>query len=181
MIKRAVGGLAVALLALTLCTPALAGGWAVVTLDSLPDNLRAGQSYQIGFMVRQHGVTPINSNPFEGGPLRPLLLAHNTTSGDTIEREAVQQGATGHFVVDVTFPSAGEWEWEITPPPFEGTRFAPLAVLAPAAAGQPAASAQPVALAQPALIIAGLALLVLAGLLAALRVPAGLRRGGEPL
>jgi len=35
--------------------PALAGGWAVVTLDTLPAAPRAGQTLSLGFMVRQHG------------------------------------------------------------------------------------------------------------------------------
>jgi hypothetical protein len=168
-------------LALMLGTPALAGGWAVVTLDSLPGEVRAGTAYQIGFTVRQHGVTPISTDPFEGGPLRPVLLARNTSSGDKIEQVAQQQGDIGHFVASVTFPSAGEWEWEVVPPPFEGTRFAPLTVPAAVPAAAPAELA-PVA--KPILVVSGAALLGLAALLALLRygklVPR-LRRSDKPL
>ena len=41
----------------------------------------------------------------------------------------------GHFVVEVTFPTAGSWEWAIVPAPFEGTPLPALQVL-PAAVQQ---------------------------------------------
>jgi hypothetical protein len=59
---------------LALAAPALAGGWAVVTLDSLPREVRAGQSFQLGFVVRQHGITPTNQD-LDGKPLKPVLTA----------------------------------------------------------------------------------------------------------
>src|SRR5438128_12344573 len=40
-------------------TPSVfAGGWAITTLDSLPNELRAGETYAIGYVIRQHGQTP---------------------------------------------------------------------------------------------------------------------------
>lgn len=170
---------AVVVAMLALAAPALAGGWAVVTLDSLPRDVRAGQSYQIGFVVRQHGKTPTNSD-LNGKPLKPVLTARKpaaTSRGgsgmlmiagpasvvskgeETIRVEARQEGAVGHYVADVTFPSDGVWEWQIEVPTYyvqnapngnEGSSafFAPLTVqpavvaLAPAAtaASEPASS-----------------------------------------
>jgi hypothetical protein len=162
---------AVVVAMLALAAPALAGGWAVVTLDSLPRDVRAGQSYQIGFVVRQHGKTPTNSD-LNGKPLKPVLTARKpaaTSRGgsgmlmiagpasvvskgeETIRVEARQEGAVGHYVADVTFPSDGVWEWQIEVPTYyvqnapngnEGSSafFAPLTVQ-PAAAGASAATA----------------------------------------
>lgn len=157
--------LAVAAL-LALAAPAHAGGWAVVTLDTLPREVHAGQALHLGFMVRQHGRTPIDNDPFGNGLLKPYLAATNADTGKALQIDAKKEGSLGHFVVDVTFPSAGTWEWSITPPPFEGTTFAPLTVL-PAASGtnQSAGEAalSPARLLQPNILRwAGVGLLIIA-------------------
>jgi hypothetical protein len=120
---------------LAFAAPALAGGWAVVTLDSLPSDVQAGQRTSLGFMVRQHGVHP--TNDFYGEPLKPFLSAINQTTGESLEVDARKDGPVGHFVLDVTFPSAGAWSLEITPAPFPagGTQQGTLTVL-PAIAPQ---------------------------------------------
>jgi hypothetical protein len=162
---------AVVMAMLALAAPALAGGWAVVTLDALPKEARAGQALQLGFMVRQHGKTPTNID-LDGKPLKPVVTARKqaaeaasgtlvfvsagaaaTAKGeDTVRVVARQEGATGHYVADLTFPSDGVWEWQIDVPTFyvqtapngdEGSALllAPLTVLpaaAPAVAPQPA-------------------------------------------
>lgn len=128
---------------LLLAAPALAGGWVVITIDSLPREVRAGEVLHLGFMARQHGKEP-NSD------LTLILTARKLTAvGETTVRaQAHQEGAKGHFVVDVTFPSEGTWAWEVTPEPYGPTTFAPLAVL-PAASAQPEQAAQPAPVAQP--------------------------------
>ena len=124
---------------------ALAGGWAVITLDSLPAAVRAGQSLSLGFMVRQHGVTPIDT-VFGDAPLIPRLIARHVETGESLSIDGRKEGPLGHFVVDVTFPSAGTWEWEIIPEPFGGTQLGQLTVLPPpASAPQSAAAPQPAA------------------------------------
>ena len=122
----------VCLLALMGATPALAGGWANVTLDRLPTDLQAGQTATIGFMVRQHGVTPTNF-------VQPYLSARHLESGRTGYFPARQEGPVGHFVADVSFPVAGVWEWEAVPDPFPTpTKLGSLTVLpAGAAPSQP--------------------------------------------
>lgn len=98
---------------LVLCTaaPLWAGGWVVVTLDTLPRDVQAGEPVMIGFTVRQHGVTLINVNG-------PLLSARHVESGETIELTATQDKPLGHYRAQVTFPTAGLWTWQIEPRPF---------------------------------------------------------------
>jgi len=58
MRQRTVFSIALALVAmLALAAPVFAGGWTVVTLDTLPREVRTGQALHLGFMVRQHGPT----------------------------------------------------------------------------------------------------------------------------
>jgi len=95
---------------------AMAGGWATVTLDTLPKAVRAGENVQLGFVVRQHGDKPVNS--FYGEPLTPYLVATHTASQAQINIDGRQEGEQGHFVLDVTFPNAGAWTFKIIPAPF---------------------------------------------------------------
>jgi hypothetical protein len=129
MVRRSFWRLCAALIALlALVTPALAGGWAVVTLDALPAEIQAGQAISLGFMVRQHGVTPVDTG--EWGDGLPNLFARNSATGATLQVEARKDGPVGHYVVDVTFPAAGSWDIEIIPPPFEGTKLGAFTVAA---------------------------------------------------
>lgn len=101
--------------------PALAGGWAVVTLDSVPQAVQAGQPLSLGFIVRQHGLTPIDT-------VAPILTARNSATGETLRAEARKEGPLGHFVVDFTAPAAGDWTWQIEPQPFGPTTLGTLTV-----------------------------------------------------
>jgi hypothetical protein len=183
---------------LALVTPALAGGWAVVTLDSLPREVRAGESIQVGFVVRQHGKTPTNRD-LNGNPLVPVLTAtkqdkpgaSQAQTADSIRVEARQQGPTGHYVADLTFSSAGSWAWQIALPTFyvqdspsgsNAAIFAPISVLpaaalAPAPAVQPAAAPVPEATTWLGLSQAALRWAGLAALLAALAIGLYAQRG----
>ena len=111
--------------------PALAGGWAVVTLDSVPQGVQAGQQLSLGFMVRQHGITPIDA-------VAPILTARNAATGETLRAEARKEGPLGHFVVAFTAPAAGDWTWQIEPNPFGPTTLGTLTV-APVATSTTAA------------------------------------------
>lgn len=115
--------------ALLCTTVVLAGGWVEISLDEVPGEIRAGEPLTIGFMVRQHGRTPINS-------VSPVVLAANEQSGEEIQVAAAQKGATGHYEATLVFPSEGEWAWSITAPPFPTEEaFAPLSVAPARAAG----------------------------------------------
>lgn len=88
-----------------LVLPAFAGGWAVVTLDRLPEQVIAGESVTVGFVVRQHGITPM------GGLSPSVRLQKEGESPSWIS--AKPQGAEGHYAAAVTFPTAGVWNWSI--------------------------------------------------------------------
>jgi hypothetical protein len=175
MLRRAMLSCALVVALLALAAPARAGGWAVVTLDSLPKEVRAGQTLRLGFMVRQHGQTPnsdvdayvyATKRDSAGGlfdRMAGVRTAHaqEDQGANVLRVPARQEGAEGHFVVDVTFPSAGNWEWEIVPAPFEGTKMAPLMVLPAAPVQQPAAATETVSsISTPMLlrVLGGLAL-----------------------
>lgn len=117
---------------LSLALPVLAmtaGGWAVTTVDSLPDHLVASRPTELSFTVRQHGHTPL-------GGLRPVIEA---TSGTTRARfEGSATGTAGRYRVSVVPPAAGEWtlalrhgfgNGSVTLPPIDAVR----AGVAPAA------------------------------------------------
>ncbi len=137
---------------LVLAAPALAGGWAVVTLDTVPAALRAEQSLSLGFMVRQHGVTPVDVHTWDGS--MPVFTATNAHTGETLRVHARKEGMEGHYVVDVTFPSAGAWDVKITPGWFAGTELGTFTVM-PAATATATPTANAWAVAQPTLRFIG--------------------------
>lgn len=191
MIRRYVSVILVTLAALLACAaPAFAGGWAIITLDALPGEVHAGQALQVGFTVLQHGVTPTNRG-LDDKPLVPILtltpLAEGTdqSSGTPLTFMARQEGATGHYLVDFTFPQAGRWAWSISAPTYlvqtnssnaSGAEFAPLTVLPGVQSAQPPAESANI-FSATSLRWAGMALLVaaLAVLLAARFIRPGAR------
>ena len=107
MLRRTVMRFALAVLAaLVLVTPVFAGGWAVVTLDTLPTQVVARQPFTIGFVVRQHGVRPM-----EG--LAPKIILYSPDTRETVTLTAKAEGATGHYTAEVAFPGGGTWDWSI--------------------------------------------------------------------
>ena len=139
--KRTISLLLGMVLLLALASAALAGGWAVVTLDAPPGEIHAGEPWTVGFTVLQHGQTPVHKLD-ANSPVEPLLVAEH---GDRrLEIMATPGEEVGHFTAEVTFPVEGEWTWTILPNPLAGeTAFEPLTVLpaAPQPSGQ--ANAQP--------------------------------------
>jgi len=79
------------------------GGWAVITVDDLPEFLAVGQPDTIAFAVRQHGMRLL-----EG--LRPTLVASDAKhqTGD-VSAAAVPSGPAGHYVATLLVPSSGDW------------------------------------------------------------------------
>lgn len=150
---------ATAALALALATPALGGGWAVTTLDNVPDPFDAGQTYAIGYTIRQHGVTPVSVD-------RTEIQVTQSESGKRLAFPGVSDGPVGHYLAKVTIPAAGSWTWEVTQGPFAPQPLGTLAVSMPATAAAPAAVATVPAPAAP--LPAGPNGLLLGGLLIAL-------------
>jgi mono/diheme cytochrome c family protein len=76
------------------------GGWAVVTVDDLPEYAVAGKAVEIPFSVRQHGVSML-------GDVFPSLVA---TNGETeLTARARPTGEKGHYVVSWTPPRPAMW------------------------------------------------------------------------
>jgi hypothetical protein len=144
---RKIGLLLSLVLLLATASAALAGGWAVITLDAPPGEIRAGEPWAVGFTVLQHGQTPVHQLD-DNSPIEPLLVARNLDAGRRVEVMATPGEEVGHFTAEVTFPVEGQWTWTILPNPLAGdTAFEPLTVLPPApppatanAAEQPAAA-----------------------------------------
>ncbi len=138
---RKVGMLLIIALLLALVPTALAGGWALITLDDMPGEIRAGEPWTVGFTVLQHGRTPVHrlDDGYGGVMIEPTLIAANSDTGERVQVTATPTSEVGHFTLQVTFPSEGAWEWTIEPAPLAGeTQFEPLTVL-PAAIVAPLA------------------------------------------
>ena len=97
--------IALALLLMTALV-ASAGGWAVITLDELPSQITAGQAWSMGFTVRQHGQT-LRSD------LKPIVRFDRAGAQESFQVTAQRQGAAGHYIAEIQFPSAGQWSWRV--------------------------------------------------------------------
>ena len=107
MANRILRAIGVALfLTLLLTLPALAGGWAVITLDEWPGEVDPTQPLKIGFMVRQHGVSPMKG-------LEPTITFRSPDTGERFTVQAKPEGDTGHYTAVFSFPSTGTWNWSI--------------------------------------------------------------------
>ena len=103
--KRLLTALAVAAgLAVAGSAPAGAGGWAVTTLDSL-DSPLPGEHVDVGFTIRQHGVTPV--------AVDDVAILVTDARGETESFTAHAAGSVGHYVAAVTFPAAGSYRWSV--------------------------------------------------------------------
>jgi cytochrome c2 len=88
--------------------PALAGGWAVVTLEDLPTQVVAGEPITLEFSVRQHGRTLVPG-------YEPVIHARNQITGETVRATASPSGQVGHYRATLTLPSTGDWAWTVAP------------------------------------------------------------------
>src|SRR5690349_17408227 len=91
------------LVTLAVAIPVFAGGWAVITLDELPTGVVAGETFTVGFVVRQHGRTPMDG-------LYPTITA-TLLKDEQFTVSAEPDGEPGHYTATLTFPTEGEWQW----------------------------------------------------------------------
>jgi mono/diheme cytochrome c family protein len=82
-------------------TALYAGGWAVITLNDLPDYSIAGRPLTLTFTVRQHGVTLLSN-------LQPSVKA-TAPAGLSAKAIAVPGVNPGEYQAALTLPQAGEW------------------------------------------------------------------------
>ena len=82
---------------------ASAGGWAVSTLDEVPVPI-AGEPIDVGFTIRQHGVTPVDMAEDVG-------ITITLVGGAAQYFPAAGDGTVGHYVARVQFPTVGLYQW----------------------------------------------------------------------
>ncbi|HET7009372.1 MAG TPA: c-type cytochrome [Anaerolineales bacterium] len=152
--KSIVVSILVAVVSVLSLVPAWGGGWAVVTLDAMPTGLKAGEPFDVGFTVLQHGRTPLSG-------LAPVVMASSRTTDDEISITAQDEGAVGHYAANLTLPAAGDWTWAID----AFGALHPMPSLTVAGSSAPPAAAQ----APSAAVVAGAGLAALLGLGLALR------------
>ena len=107
-----------------LATPALAGGWAVTTFDDMPGQIVSGKEYALGYIIRQHGATPINVDKTE--------IVAVAVSGRTLSFPGKSDGVIGHYVATVFFPAGGTYTWQVTQGDFAAQDLGELSVVAAA-------------------------------------------------
>lgn len=149
---RAMTLLSALVLTLALGAPALAGGWAVTTLEELHSALKATETYTIGYTIRQHGVTPVT--PESLGAEGTQIQITSPDGAKTLRYTGVADGATGHYVAKVIFPYDGKWTWRVTqgwfaPQELGSINVLPFAGAAPEVA-TPVATGAPAPVQQPA-------------------------------
>ena len=94
---------ALSLLLVGIALPAFtlaAGGWAITTVEDLPEYLVAGAPTEIAFTIRGHGVSP-------AAGLKPVVEAR---SGETVLRVDASPGKKpGQYAAQLVVPRPGDW------------------------------------------------------------------------
>ncbi|MEX2153458.1 MAG: hypothetical protein WD825_08970 [Gemmatimonadaceae bacterium] len=102
MKKLALGTLGAVLVLSTIANVRF-GGWAVVTVEKIPDDWVVGRPLQLAFKVRQHGV----------GHLEDLTPSIEARSGSRrvkgVTWQFREEGETG-YRSRITFPEPGDWQ-----------------------------------------------------------------------
>jgi hypothetical protein len=95
----------VLLLSLSIVPAVSAGGWAVITVDELPVSAVAGEPLTIGFIVRQHGISPT--------PGLSPTITFTLPKEEQFTVTAKEDDITGHYSATVTLPKEGDWYWTV--------------------------------------------------------------------
>lgn len=107
MMKKWTGlGLLILGMCCLLANTAQAGGWAVLSLESWPENVIADKPFQVHYALRQHGNNLISN--VEGA-----VTAVSMESGESLMFEATGTGEPGRYSVEMQLPTPGEWRWQI--------------------------------------------------------------------
>jgi hypothetical protein len=119
-------------MALAVPRPASAGCCVVVTLDSVPGDVVAGEPVEIGFTV--YFSSALASAFGEKPHLQNVAVtAFNGTAGGNLLFDARPDGVRGHAVASLVFPTAGNWNWQTVVTAYDGNwgpqKMPPLSVL----------------------------------------------------
>lgn len=112
------------------------GGWAVITVDSLPEYAVAGKPTTLTYTVRQHGMTLL-------GGLRPYVVARN---GSAVLEAKAGETSPSHYSATMTLPRDGAWTIDIRSGFMNSTMSTPLMPLRVVADDSPAPQPLPAAL-----------------------------------
>jgi hypothetical protein len=85
---------------LILATTAFAGGWAVITVQNLPEYLVAGKPTTITFLIRQHGRTLADMN---------ASLSAAGSNGLSASAVVTRTGNPGEYKAVFSVPQPGDW------------------------------------------------------------------------
>jgi cytochrome c2 len=143
--KKVIVVLVVLLIGALMVLPVMAGGWAVVTLETLPADVVAETPFMVEFTVRQHGQS------LTGG-LTPQMTAVHLETGESVTVQAEAGKQTGYYSAAITLPSSGQWRWHINA--FGADQPMPDITVQPVAVSSPAPAA-PVRWPLPAVATAG--------------------------
>jgi len=83
-----------------------AGGWAVVSVQDVPEYAVAGQPLTLTYTVRQHGEELLPD-------LRGTVTARSGSAHVTVPAKPAAQ--RGYYVATLTLPNAGDWAVNIEP------------------------------------------------------------------
>ena len=88
------------LFVLPVVVAAYAGGWAVITIEDLPDSVVARQPISLTFTVRQHGIRPLPG-------LKPQVEA----KAGSLEAKAAANPTVeaGRYTATLALPQPGDW------------------------------------------------------------------------
>src|SRR5262245_27687526 len=86
-------------LAMATVAAARFGGWAVITVDDLPDYAEAGKPVTISYVARQHGFTLLSGPPASGV----------ARSGRAVVSATAKSQGAGDYAAQLALPSAGDW------------------------------------------------------------------------
>jgi mono/diheme cytochrome c family protein len=75
------------------------GGWAVTTVDELPDYVEAGKPFTLSYVVRQHGREPLTS----------LTGRVDGSAGGSRVSARATSAADGRYSVSLSLPQPGDW------------------------------------------------------------------------
>ena len=106
------------------------GGWAILTMEDLPEYLVAGQETTLDFTMRQHGVELMKD-------LAPRIEARSGSS--VVSAKALPGKETGKYRAKITLPAAGDWSFSINTGFMNQTvKLMPLVAIAQGAKAPPA-------------------------------------------
>ena len=98
------------------------GGWAVITVDDLPDYAEAGKPVTLSYVVRQHGITLLSG----------LSATVEARSGSAVLHASAKPLGSGHYSAQLALPTAGDWTITIRSGFMRSeVTLLPLAVVAP--------------------------------------------------